>query len=106
MSTDTKLRKTQLFIIIQSDGFVEVLFGKLACPLMKVFVRLAKNDFSSINYYEFQNNRCFFSNGVSGSGVVRAGKGITLVISNEDMSDIIRITKSLENPGALIDNVR
>ena len=53
-----------------------------------------------------QNNRWCFSKGVSGSGVVGTGKGITLVISNEDMSDIIRITKSLENPGLLIDGVR
>ena len=34
-----------------------------------------------------------------GEGVVRAGKVITLVISNEDMSNIIRIIKSLENLG-------
>ena len=38
----------------------------------------------------------------SGAGIKRAGKGITLVISNEDMDDIIRIIKSLENPCMLI----
>ena len=38
-------------------------------------------------------------------GVVRVGKGITLVISNEDMDDIIKIIKSLENSGVLIDVV-
>ena len=53
-----------------------------------------------------QNNRQCFSKGVSGIGVVRTGKGITLVISNEDTSYIIRITKSLENPGVLVDAVR
>ena len=40
-----------------------------------------------------------------GRGVVRAGKIINLVISNEDMNDIIRIIKSLENSGLLIDIV-
>ena len=42
-----------------------------------------------------------------GRGVIvksRAGKGITLVISNEDMN-IVRIIKSLENSIALIDGV-
>ena len=41
-----------------------------------------------------------------GKGVVRARKGITLVVSNEDMDNIIRIIKSLENSGILIDGVR
>ena len=38
---------------------------------------------------------------ISGKGIVRAGKGIILVISNEEMDDIIRIIKSLENSGVL-----
>ena len=37
-----------------------------------------------------------------GRGVVRAEKRITLVILNEDMDDIIRIMKPLENSGILI----
>ena len=39
-------------------------------------------------------------------GVARAGKGNTSVESNEYMDDIIRIIKSLENLGVLIDGVR
>ena len=35
----------------------------------------------------------------------RAGKGFTLLISNEYMSDIIKIIKSLEDSGVLIDGV-
>ena len=62
--------------------------------------------FHQLTIMTLQNNRWCFSKGVSGSGVVGTGKGITLVISNEAMSDIIRITKSLENPGLLIDGVR
>ena len=34
---------------------------------------------------------------------MRAGKGFSLLISNENMNDIIKITKSLEYSGALID---
>ena len=40
-----------------------------------------------------------------GRVVARAGKRMALVISNEDMDDIIRIIKSLENSGILIDGV-
>ena len=40
-----------------------------------------------------------------GRGVIRAGKGIILVILNENMDDIIRIIKSMENLGLLIDGV-
>ena len=34
---------------------------------------------------------------ISGARAVRAGKGTVLVISNEDMNDIIRSIKSLKN---------
>ena len=40
-----------------------------------------------------------------GQGVIRAGKVITFVISNEDMNNVITIVKSLENWGILIDGV-
>ena len=43
MSTDIKLSKTQITKIIQSRGFLGSLLSKLAGPLMKVAVPLAKN---------------------------------------------------------------
>ena len=42
-STDIKLSKTQLSKMIQSGGFLGNLLGKLAGPLMKVAMPLAKN---------------------------------------------------------------
>ena len=36
---------------------------------------------------------------------MRAGKGFTLFISNEDMNDIIKIIKSLEDSNVLIDGI-
>ena len=42
-SIDIKLSKTQLSKMIQSGGFLENLLGKLAGPLMKVAISLAKN---------------------------------------------------------------
>ena len=40
-----------------------------------------------------------------GKGSVRAGKGFTLSISNEDLNDIIKVIKSLEDSDVLIDGV-
>ena len=40
-----------------------------------------------------------------GRGAVRRGKGINIVISNDDMDNIIRIVKSPENTVVLIDGV-
>ena len=42
-SIDIKLSKTQLSKMIQSGGFLGNLLGKLAGPLMKVAMPLAKN---------------------------------------------------------------
>ena len=42
-SIDIKLSKTQLSNMIQSGGFLGNLLGKLAGPLMKVAMSLAKN---------------------------------------------------------------
>ena len=43
MSTDLKLSKAQTSKIIQSGGFLGSLLGKLAGPLMKVAIPLARN---------------------------------------------------------------
>ena len=43
MSTDLKLSKAQISKTIQSGGFLGSLLSKLAGPLMKVAILLAKN---------------------------------------------------------------
>ena len=43
MSTDLKLPKAHISKIIQSGGFLRSLLSKLAGPLMKVAISLAKN---------------------------------------------------------------
>ena len=43
MSTDLKLSKAQISKIFQSGGFLGSLLSKLAGPLMKVTIPLAKN---------------------------------------------------------------
>ena len=46
-----------------------------------------------------------FERRLSGKGAVRAERGFNLFISDEDINDIIRIIKSLEDSGVLIDCV-
>ena len=100
--------------ISHSIGFLGALLGKLAGPLMKVGVPSAKNFLAplatmvSASAIDGTIQREMRGRGaiVTGkAGAVKAGKGITLVIVNEDMDDIIRIIKSLENSGVLIDRV-
>ena len=43
MSTDLKLSKAQISNLIQSGGFLGSLLNKLAGPLMKIEIPLAKN---------------------------------------------------------------
>ena len=51
------------------------------------------------------NARNKFERKISEKWAVRAGKGFTLFISIEDMNDIIKIIKSVENLGVLTDRV-
>ena len=44
-------------------------------------------------------------NKISGKGAGGAGKGFILFFANEDMNDIMKIIKSLEDLGVLIDGV-
>ena len=46
-----------------------------------------------------------FDRNISGKEAVREGKGWTLFISNESKNDIIKIIKSFEDSGALIDRI-
>ena len=57
LATDIKLSKTQIKKIIQSGGFLGKLLSKLAGPLMKVALPLAKKCISTIRF-----NSCYFCN--------------------------------------------
>ena len=80
MSTDIKLSKTQILKIIQSGGFN--LLSKIAGPLMKDAVPLAKNILAPL--------------GITAAAWIDGGiqkkihsSGTTIVISNEEMNDIM-----------------
>ena len=95
-STDIKLSKTQLSKMIQSGRFLGNLLGKLAGPLMKVAVPLAKNVLAPLRISAAMS-------AIDGSIKKKMlGSGArTLIISNDKMNDILKIVKSLENSGLL-----
>ena len=99
-SIDIKLSKTQLSKMIQSGGFLGNLLGKLAGPLMKVAMSLAKNVLAPLGLSAAMS-------AIDGSIKKKMlGSGATtLIISNDEMDDILKIVKSLENSGVLLKGV-
>ena len=99
-SIDIKLSKTQLSKMIQSGGFLGNLLGKLAGPLMKVPMPLAKNVLAPLGLSAAMS-------AIDGSIKKKMlGSGTTtLIISNDEMDDILKIVKSLENSGVLLKGV-
>ena len=93
LSTDIKLSKAQIKKLIQSRGFLGKLLSKLADPLMKVAMPLAKNVLAPLGLTAAM------------SAIDRSiqkkihGSGIKLIIEQEDMNDIIKIIEALENSG-------
>ena len=90
-STDIKLSKTQIKKIIQSGGFLGKLLGKLAGPLMKVALPLAKNVLAPLGLTAAMS-------AIDGSIQRKIhGSGIKLTIEEEYMKDIMKMIEALEN---------
>ena len=109
MLADIKFSQAQLSKIIQSGGFFGKTIGNIISNLCKkaliyLVVPLAENVLPKLATKAKTSPAIDkFERKISGRGAVRAGKGFTLFISNEDMDDIIKIVKSLEDSGLLID---
>ena len=100
MATDIKLSKAQMKKIIQSGGFLGKLLGKLAGPLMKVAMPLAKKVLVPLGLTAAMPAiDGSIQKKIHGSGVT------TLIIANEDMNEIIKIIEALENSGILLKGV-
>ena len=85
-SANMKLSKTQLYKIGQSGGFLCKLIG----PLLKPGLPLIRNVLKPL----------------AESVIIPSGCGnTTLVISNEEMNDIMKMVKSLEKSGLLLNGV-
>ena len=100
MSTDLKLSKAQISKIIQSGGFLGSLLSKIAGPLMKIAIPLTKNVLALLGITAAASaiDAGVFKK-IHGSG------NTTLIISNEEMNDIIKIIQALENSNIFIKGV-
>ena len=98
-ATDIKLSKAQIKKIIQSGGFLGKLLSKLAGPLMKVALPLAKNVLAPLGLAAAMS-------AIDGSIQKKIhGSGVKLIIEQEDMKDIMKIIEALENSGILLKGV-
>ena len=99
-STNIKLSKTQIAKIIQSGGFLGSLLSKLAGPLMKIAVPLAKNVLAPLGITAAASAiDAGIQKKIHGSGTT------TLIISNEEMNDIMKIVQPLEDSNILLKGV-
>ena len=98
--TDIKLSKAQIIKKkIQSGGFLGKLLSKLAGPLMKVAMPLAKNVLTPLGLTAAMS-------AIDGSIQKKIHVlGVKLIIEQEDMNDIMKIIKALENAGILLKGV-
>ena len=105
LATDIKLSKAQIKKLIQSGGFLGKLLSKLAGPLMKVAMPLAKNVLAPLGLTAAMSAiDGSIQKKVHGSGATK-GAGVKLIIEQEDMNDIVRIIKALEISGILLKGV-
>ena len=104
--TDINLLKTQLCKMVQSRGFV----GRLLSPLLKTGLPLIKNVITPLAKSVLIPLGLFAAASAADAGIHKkilgSGKrpldlalanNTTLIISNEEMKDIIKIVKSLED---------
>ena len=104
-ATDIKFSKAQIKKIIQSGGFLGKLLSKLAVPLMKVAFPLAKIVLAPLGLTAAMSAiDGSIQKKIHGSGAAK-GAGVKLIIEQEDMNDIMKIIKALENSGILIKGV-
>ena len=100
MSTDLKLSKAQISKIIQSGEFLGSLLSKLAGPLMKVAILLAKNVLAPLGVTVAASAiDVGIQKKIHGSGTT------ILIISNEEMNDIMKIFQALEDSNILLKRV-
>ena len=85
LTTDIKLSKAQINKLIQSGGFLGKLLSKLAGPLMKVAMPLAKNILAPLGLIAAMS-------AIDG-GIQKKihGSGVKLIIEQEGMNDIMKI---------------
>ena len=100
VSTDLKHCKAQISKIFQSGRFLGSLLSKKAGPLMKAANHLAKNILAPLGIIaDASATDAGIQNKIHCSGTT------TLIISNEEMNDIMKIVQVLEDSNILLKRV-
>ena len=106
MSTGIKLSKAQISKIIQSGGSYGSSLGNLGKKtLQNIAILLARDNLPGLVSNLTSNAINKFEWKISEKEAIRAGKRFTLFISNEDMNNITKIIKSLEDWNVLFDGI-
>ena len=103
-SVDIKFSKTQLSKMIQSGGFL----GKLLGPLLKTGLPLIKNVITPLAKSVLILLGLTAAASAADAGIQKKILGLqntTLIISNRDIEDVIKIVKSLEDSRLLLKGV-
>ena len=100
MSTDLKLSKAQISKIIQSGGFLGSLLSKLAVPLMKVAIALAKNVLAPLGI-----TAAAWAIDAGIQKKIHCSGTTTLIISNKEMNYITKIVQAFEDSNILLKGV-
>ena len=99
LATDIKLSKAQIKKLIESGGFLGKLLSKLAVPLMKVAMPLAKNVLAPLVLTAAMSA---IDESIQKEML---HSGVKLIIEQEDMNDIMKIIEALENSGILLKGI-
>ena len=97
-STDIKLSKTQL-TKMQKDGFLRFLG-----PLLKSGLPLLKSVIKPLGLLRLTAASSAIDSGVQ-KKIYGSGSATTLITSNDDIKEILKIVKSLEDSGVFIKGV-
>ena len=104
LSTDIKLSKTELSKMVQSGGFL----GRLLVPLLKTVLPLIKNVIKPLAKRVLIPLGFTAAASAADAGIHKKILGLgttTLIISNDEMEEIIKIVKSLEDSRLLLKGV-
>ena len=91
MSNDINLSKAQISKMIQSGGSLGSLLSKIAGPLTKVAVPLAKYILAPL--------------GITAAASAADSGTTILILSNEEMNDIMKIVQALKDSNVLLKGV-
>ena len=104
-SPDVKLSKTQLSKMIQSGGFLGKLLGPLIRTRLPLIKSVIKPLVKSVLVPLGLTAAASAADARKDKKILGSGHNTTLVISNDDMEDILKIVKSLEDSGILLKGV-